>query len=172
MRLYFKQRWVNVSVIGLVLLVSATVVLLVIFSLDRRPQDVREFAAIMEDWERTVYGHALAGGPGTMLADKSAKPLTEAEKAEKIARLAESCLDHADLHPNTTGELAALNLVASRGSAIAAGSKARDRLIARITTADLTQLEEALRTLESNIRLRQLLVSMPAGTAMAKLEVG
>jgi hypothetical protein len=68
MRLFFTRR-VKFAVIALLLFVSTTALLALLLFRDRRPPDVREFSAIMEEWERTIYGHALAGDYWTMLAD-------------------------------------------------------------------------------------------------------
>jgi len=140
MRRFFTRRWLSASAIGLVLFISAVSFVL----WDGRPSDVREFAAIREDWERTIYGHAMSGNWRTMLADRKAKPLTQAEKAAKIVQLAESCLKHAEKHPHSASELAALYLAASRGSHLEQGTKALDLLNARILTADLGQLDWAI----------------------------
>src|SRR5688572_25760756 len=103
MPLFVKRRWLRLSFIGLVLFAAVAVILANTVLRDPRPPSSREFAAIREDWERTVYGHALEGNLLTLLKDRYAKRLTEAEKRAKLVQLSERCLEHAEKHPNTTG---------------------------------------------------------------------
>jgi thiol-disulfide isomerase/thioredoxin len=137
-----NRRWRFVVIVGL-LFVSAAVGVFILSN--RRPPSLRHFSRIRDDWERTVYGHALAGGPLTALRDWRRKPLTEPEKQQRIPLLASRCLAHADKYPNTTGELAALHLAACRAPDTEAGLQARDRLMLRVATADMAQLQQAIR---------------------------
>ncbi|MBC8355647.1 MAG: hypothetical protein H8E66_27020 [Planctomycetes bacterium] len=116
-----------------------------IFVRDGRPADVREFSAIRDDWERAVAGRAMSGRvlPG-MSPPKATAPLQGNEKLAADQRLVERCLEVAEKHPNTAGELGALYLAACRGPEIDLGKRAQEMLLVRMETADLMQLQQGI----------------------------